>query len=211
MSWIYYSLDDVSITNKDDWDKMAAFLGEWSDKFRKVMVPYLADESSQDPSESKSQEEIVRLQKIAEILRAWTVKTEDVMDNVDKSNRTYTRFTTKIMSEILPDVPNAPSGWNTDNHYFYEIVNCNGKDIMIQLCLSSRNASAEFMEMADRINEIVSMKQAKKDWKWWKIFKTSKISLSDNLDGNEVFASLDQAFMEIQKFEEDLAHRLKNE
>ena len=25
MSWIYYSLDDVSITNKDDWDKMAAF------------------------------------------------------------------------------------------------------------------------------------------------------------------------------------------
>lgn len=211
MSWIYYSLDDVSITNKDDWDKMAAFLGEWSDKFRKVMVPYLADESSQDPSESKSQEEIVRLQKIAEILRAWTVKTEDVMDNVDKSNRTYTRFTTKIMSEILPDVPNAPSGWNTDNHYFYEIVNCNGKDIMIQLCLSSRNASAEFMEMADRINEIVSMKQAKKDWQWWKIFKTSKISLSDNLDENEVFAGLDQAFMEVQKFEEDLVHRLKNE
>lgn len=163
MSWIYYSLDDVSITNKEDWDKMAAFLGEWSNKFRKVIVPYLVDEFSQDSSEIRSPEEIARLQKIAEILRTWTVKNDAVIDNVDKCNRTCTRFTTKTMSEILPDVPNAPSGWNTDNHYFYEIINRNGKDIMIQLSLSSRNASKEFMEKADRINEIVSMKQAKKD------------------------------------------------
>ncbi|MBQ5561533.1 MAG: DUF4268 domain-containing protein [Lachnospiraceae bacterium] len=208
MSWIYYSLEDVSITNKDDWDKMAAFLGEWSDKFRKVIVPYLVDEFSQDSSELRSTEDIARLQKIAEILRIWTVKTEAVIDNVDKCNRTCTRFTTKAMSKILPDVPNSPSGWNTDNHYFYEIVNRNGKDILIQLSLSSRNASSEFMEMADRINEIVSMKQAKKDWQWWKIFKTSKILLSDNLDENEVFAGLDKALIEVQKFEEDLAHRL---
>ena len=69
---------------------------------------------------------------------------------------------------LLPDVPNAPSGWNTDNHYFYEIVNRNGKDIIIQLSLSSSNASAEFLSVANRINETVSMKQAKKDWQWRK-------------------------------------------
>ena len=54
------------------------------------------------------------------------------------------------------------------------------------------------------------MKQAKKDWQWWKIFKTSKILLSDNLDENEVFAGLDKALIEVQKFEEDLAHRLND-
>lgn len=168
ISWIYYSLEDVSITNKEDWDKMATFLSEWSDKFRKVIVPYLVDEFSQDSSELRSPEEVIRQQKIAEILRTWTVKTDAVIDNVDKCNRTCTRFATKTMSEILPDVPNAPSGWNTDNHYFYEIVNRNGKDIIIQLSLSSSNASAEFLSVANRINETVSMKQAKKDWQWRK-------------------------------------------
>ncbi|MDD6149032.1 MAG: DUF4268 domain-containing protein, partial [Lachnospiraceae bacterium] len=208
MSWIYYSLDDVSITNKEDWDKMATFFGEWSDKFRKAMVPYLVDEFSQDSSELRSPEEVVRLQKIAEILRTWTVKTDAVIDNVDKCNRTCTRFTTKIMSEILPDIPNAPSGWNTDNHYFYEIVNRNGKDIIIQLSLSSRNASAEFLSIADRINEIVSMKQAKKDWQWWKIFKTTKIQVPNDLNESEIFSGLDNALLEVQNFEEDLAKRL---
>jgi hypothetical protein len=44
--------------------------------------------------------------------------------------------------------------------------------------------------MADRINEIVSMKQAKKDWQWWKIFKTSKIQIPDELDENVLFDRL---------------------
>ena len=112
------------------------------------------------------------------------------------------------IAEILPDIPNAPSGWNTDNHYFYEIINRNGKDIIIQLCLSSRNASAEFLSIADRINEIVSMKQAKKDWQWLKIFKTTKIQVPDDLNESEIFSRLDNALLEVQKFEEDLAKRL---
>lgn len=43
MSWITYSLKGVSITNKDDWEKMISFLCEWSKKFREVMLPYLAE------------------------------------------------------------------------------------------------------------------------------------------------------------------------
>lgn len=31
------------------------------------------------------------------------------------------------MSKILTDIQNAPSGWNTDNHYSYEILNRNRK------------------------------------------------------------------------------------
>lgn len=208
LSWITFSLEAVSITNKEDWDKMSAFLGEWSDKFRKVIVPYLVDEFSQDSSELRSPEEVARLQDIAEILREWTVKTGTVIDNVDKCNRTCTRFMTEKMSSILPDIPNAPSGWNTDNHYFYEIVNRNGNDIRIQLSLSSRNASENFMTMANRINDVVSTKQAKENWQWWIIFKTSKIQIPGDLNKEAIFAGLDNALEEIKTFEDDLLTKL---
>ncbi len=34
-------LDNVSINNKEDWDKIADFHAEWSKKFYDVIVPYL--------------------------------------------------------------------------------------------------------------------------------------------------------------------------
>ncbi|MCR4758482.1 MAG: hypothetical protein K5792_11835, partial [Butyrivibrio sp.] len=70
------------------------------------------------------------------------------------------------------------------------------------------NASAEFLSVADKINEIVSMKQAKKEWQWWKIFKTTKIQVPDDLNESEIFSGLDNAFLEVQNFEGDLAKRL---
>lgn len=79
---------------------------------------------------------------------------------------------------------------------------------MLQLSLSSRNASTEFLSIADRINEIVSMKQAKKDWQWWKIFKTSKIQVPDNLDENVIFSRLDDALKQVFEFENDLANKI---
>lgn len=115
---------------------------------------------------------------------------------------------TEKMSSILPDIPNAPSGWNTDNHYFYEIVNRNGNDIRIQLSLSSRNASENFMTMANRINDVVSTKQAKENWQWWIIFKTSKIQIPGDLNKEAIFAGLDNALEEIKTFEDDLLTKL---
>jgi len=40
-SWIIIHLKNVSITNKDDWDNMAGFMGEWSNKIRRATLPYL--------------------------------------------------------------------------------------------------------------------------------------------------------------------------
>ena len=60
---------------------------------------------------------------IAELLKKWMKHNSYLVGHPEKSNRTCTRFTTDTMSKILPDIPNSPSGWNTDNHYFYEIVN----------------------------------------------------------------------------------------
>jgi len=42
-SKISYVLNDVSVTNKSDWESMAIFHAEWSKKFFDVIIPYLND------------------------------------------------------------------------------------------------------------------------------------------------------------------------
>lgn len=79
------------------------------------------------------------------------------------------------MTAILPDIPDAPSGWNTDNHYFYEIINRNGKTTYIQLAISSKNISDDFRAICDNINKYYPAKRGKEDWQWRLPFKTSTI------------------------------------
>ena len=113
------------------------------------------------------------------------------------------------MSEILPDIPDAPSGWNTDNHYFYEIVNRSGKSVTIQLAFSSRNATKDFMSMCERINEYYPSKIQKEDWQWRTPFKTSTIEIAENLSREAIFAGLNECMKEIQAFEADLKQKLE--
>lgn len=197
-SWIGYHLRDVSITNEADWPRMAKFHAEWSDKICNAILPYLQDED----------DATARLTAVAGILREWTVERDDVNENLAKCNRTYTRFTTSIMSEILPDIPDAPSGWNTDNHYFYEIVNRSGKSVYIQLAFSSRNATEDFMAMCDRINEHYPSKLQKAEWQWRTPFKTTTVEIGDELTKDVVFAGLDDCMKEIQAFEAELKQKL---
>lgn len=209
-SWISYTLDGVSIANEPDWDKMAVFLGEWSCKLRLTMVPYLTDEFPQDTS-GKSSKEVERLLRIADILKEWTVAKPEINERLDKSVRTYTRFMTDTMSGIIPDLKNAPSGWNTDNHYFYEIVNRSGKNVDIKLSFSSRNINDELRNRYNKINNLVEKKQGKKDWQWWVVFKTDKITIPENLDKEIIFHGLDVAFESIKAFEKELINRLEEE
>lgn len=152
----------------------------------------------------------VELTEIAAILREWVVACKDVNENLDKCNRTYTRFTTNSMSEIIPDIHDAPSGWNTANHYFYEIVNRTGRTVYIQLSLSSRNATKEFLELCERINEYYPAKFSKEDWQWRSPFKTASIAVNKESSKEEIFARLDACLEEVKAFEEDLKEKFKN-
>ena len=127
-----YHLDGVSITNEADWPRMAKFHAEWSDKICGVMLEYLLSDEEK------------RHNAIASILKEWVQTKENTHLDAVKCNKTYTRFTTDGMTAILPDIPDAPSGWNTDNHYFYEIINRNGKTTYIQLSISSKNISDKY-------------------------------------------------------------------
>lgn len=90
--------------------------------------PYLVDEDDKS----------IRLNDIAGILREWAYANPAVNVNLAKCNRTYTRFTTEAVSEILSDLEGAPSGWSTDNHYLYEIINRTGKSLYIQFAISAK-------------------------------------------------------------------------
>lgn len=197
-SWLGYHLKDVSIANESDWPRMAKFHAEWSDKICNAVLPYLIEED--DAS--------ARLTDIAGILREWTVDRSGVNENLAKCNRTYTRFTTDGMTKILPDLPDAPSGWNTENHYFYEILNRTGKSVYIQFAISSKNITDNFRAVCDRINELYPAKMGKENWQWRTPFKTRMITFGEKLSKEEIFAGLDECLVEIQQFEANLKEKL---
>ncbi len=43
-SWISYNLPNVSIANEADWEKIAKFHAEWSDKICNAVLPYLQNQ-----------------------------------------------------------------------------------------------------------------------------------------------------------------------
>ena len=199
-SWINCHLYDVSLTKEEDWPRMAAFHAEMSYYILNAILPYIQIEDEAN----------VRFNNIAAILREWAINNDNVIVNLSKCNRTYTRFTTRGMNAILPDLPNTPSAWNTDNHYFYEILNKTGKSVIIQLVISSQNITEEFRSICDQINSIYPAKNDKIDWQWRIPFKTSKITLGEEISKGDIFKGLDNCLKEIQAFEDDLNQRLES-
>lgn len=197
-SWITYSMPGVSVGNEEDWPVMAKFHAQWSDRLCRILLPYIEDQM--DVS--------IRRMDIAGLLRAWCDSREGVHLHRDKCGALYTRFTTDTMSELLPDLPGAPSGWGTPNHYFYEMTNRDGKEVVIQLAFSSRNLSAAQHAQCDRINQFYPARMQKENWQWRIPFKTKAVPVPDALDRDELFAGLDQCLQKVWAFEKDLKEKL---
>lgn len=206
-SWITYSLDDVSIANEEDWPQMAEFHAEWSRGLHDCLVPYLKEKFSVPKSEDDPEQEN-RLEEISAFLREWASKRDDIDVNLDKCNRTYTRFTTKKMSSILPDIPDSPSGWNTDNHYFYEIINRTGSSVYIKLVISGKNITDGFRDICDEINELYPTTFDKDDWKWRTPFRTKNILIPEDFSRDELASSLEKGLDELRSFENRLEKQL---
>ncbi len=198
-SKITATLGGVSITNEDDWAAMARFHADMSARFCEVLLPYVRDVGDEEK----------RLYHIAGLFREWMVSRKDVVAHLSRSNRTCTRFTTEAMSKILPDLQDAPSGWNSPNHYFYEIINRTGNSFYIQFSISSRNITDEFRAICNRIQDVYPAKVEKENWQWRTPFKTKTVQLPTDLDKDKIFALLDDSLSEVLAFESDLEQRLQ--
>ena len=210
-SWIIYSLKGVSITTESDWPRMARFHAEWSAKIADAFLPYLTELSSEvEISPEKAEKNKARLH-MSMVIKEWAVSRSEqkkMSVNIGKSNRTYTRFRTAFMDKVIPDAPGTKSGWNTTNHYFYEVINRTGKDFFVQLALSSKEMPAEQIEMCDRINEFYPAKFNKDDWQWRTPFRTDTYVFDDINDKEAIFIRLDECLKKIRNFEDDLKKKL---
>lgn len=148
-----------------------------------------------------------RALEVANVLKAWAVeKTEsgEIEVDLDKCSKAYIRFKTKIMSDILPDSEEANSGWNTKNHYFYEIRNNEGTGFLVSLTLSSRNLTDEQREICNKINEHFPSRQQKANWQWRTPFATKQVKIEEELSEDKIFEQLDKKLEDIKKFETEL-------
>ena len=153
-----------------------------------------------------------RALEVANILKSWAIeKTEsgEIEVVLDKCSKSFIRFKTKTMSEILPDSKEESSGWNTKNHYFYEIRNFDGSAFVLSLVLSSKNLSDEEMNICNKINEHFPSKQQKANWQWRTPFTTKQVKIDEELSEDKIFEQLDMKLQELKGFEEKLKKATK--
>lgn len=127
---------------------------------------------------------------------------------VNKCSKRYVRFTTDGMSEILPDAPEAASGWNTRNHYFYEIINSKGQ-IYMQLALSARNIPDNLLAICETISEYYPPKQRKANWQWRCPFITKHADIADDMPDEEIVKILNDQYSLLRTFEKELVEVMK--
>ena len=204
-SWVTYSLNDVSIANEADWPRMAQFHAEWSAKICDVIVPILRAWVYAQDGKTESLEKDERLLMIAALTRKWALSKAQIDIDLAKCNRTYTRFKTPFMSMLFPGVDGAPSGWNTPNHYFYEVLNRDGKSLYLWLGISSKNLPGDQREVADFLAENYRKNNDNPDWQWRTPFRTKKYDLGETITEEEIFQVLDSCLAEIESFEKDVA------
>lgn len=196
-SWIVYPFNGVSLGNEQDWPEMAEFHAKWSNRIMEAMLSFI-------PGKSKENEKMLT---VSYWCREWAHNREDICYNFLDCNRNYTRFTTRAMSDILPDLQNAPSDWNTDTHYFYEINVMSTGKVMMQMVVNSKNITDEFRTICDLIQKYYPFRPKIIDWSYRIPFKTKPIK-GDNLDKDSLFSYLDRCLEEVRVFEFDLKQKL---
>lgn len=153
-----------------------------------------------------------RAMELAKIIQIWAEEksAKGELEYVpDKSGKTYTRFMTRLMSEILPDAEHAESGWGTKNYYFYEVRNNDGKEFYIQLSVSSKSIPENLRAVCDRINEFFPARQKKKNWQWRTHFSSHHAKVDEELSKEKVYEQLDKRFEEARAFESKLLEALR--
>lgn len=153
-----------------------------------------------------------REMEIANIFKAWATKkteTGEIHIVLEKCGKTYIYFTTKLMSDILPDHEEALSGWNTKNPYYYLIRNLDGNGFLMYLTISSKNLTEEQKEICEKIGTHAASKPKRENWQWWTPFAAKQIKIEEEMTEEKIFELLDKKWEELKKFEEKLTEMLQ--
>lgn len=228
---------EVEISKEDSWDakhiydrgmKLLSFMeSRWDFKFEDTKqkedllhisfvndgrdIPPETEENISDISIPLDDENVDARTHVTALIMNWAgLKDEagEIHLDPDRCTKLYTRFTTDVMSGILPDAKDAKSGWGTKNHYFYEIANeANGK-LYLKMALSGENIPDDLKAICEIITEHFPLRVMGKNWKWRVPFSTKRVDVSKSTD-EEVICILNDLYAEAMQFEKQLVDAMK--
>ena len=229
---------EVEISKEDSWDakhiydrgmKLLSFMEtRWDFKFEDIkqkedllhisfvndgrdIPPEITKENFPDISILSDDENVDARGHVTALIMSWAgLKDEagEIHLNTDRCTKLYTRFTTDVMSGILPDAKDAKSGWGTRNHYFYEIANTDEGKLYLKMALSAENIPDDLNAICEIIAEYFPPRRKMKNWKWRVPFSTNLIDVSKSTD-EEVICILNDLYAEAMQFEKQLADVIK--
>lgn len=229
---------EIEISKEDSWDakhiydrgmKLLSFMEtRWDFKFEDTkqkeellhvsfvndgrdMPPEITEENISDIIIPSDDENVDARDHVTALIMGWAgVKDEtgEIHLNPDCCTKLFTRFTTDVMSKILPDAKDARSGWGTRNHYFYEIVNEDEGKLYLKMALSAENIPEDLKAICEIISEHFPPRRRGKNWKWRVPFSTKRVDVSKSTD-EEVICILNDLYTEAMQFEKQLVDVMK--
>ncbi|WP_400244357.1 DUF262 domain-containing protein [Methanobrevibacter smithii] len=229
---------EIEISKEDSWDakhiydrgmKLLSFMEtRWDFKFEDTkqkeellhvsfvndgrdMPPEITDENISDIIIPSDDENVDARDHVTALIMGWAgVKDEtgEIHLNPDCCTKLFTRFTTDVMSRILPDAKDARSGWETRNHYFYEIVNEDEGKLYLKMALSAENIPEDLKAICEIISEHFPPRRRGKNWRWRVPFSTKRVDVSKSTD-EEVICILNDLYTEAMQFEKQLVDVMK--
>lgn len=229
---------EIEISKEDSWDakhiydrgmKLLSFMEiRWDFKFEDTkqkeellhvsfvndgrdMPPEITEENISDIIIPSDDENVDARDHVTALIMGWAgVKDEtgEIHLNPDCCTKLFTRFTTDVMSRILPDAKDAGSGWGTRNHYFYEIVNEDEGKLYLKMALSAENIPEDLKAICEIISEHFPPRRRGKNWKWRVPFSTKRVDVSKSTD-EEVICILNDLYAEAMQFEKQLVDVMK--
>ena len=230
---------EVEISKEDSWDakhiydrgmKLLSFMeSRWDFKFEDTkqkedllhisfvndgrdIPPEITEENISDISIPSDGENVDARTHVTALIMNWAgLKDEagEIHLDPDRCTKLYTRFTTDVMSGILPDAKDARSGWGTKNHYFYEIANEANGELYLKMALSGENIPDDLKAICEIITEHFPLRVMRKNWKWRVPFSTKRVDVSKSTD-EEVICILNDLYAEIMQFEKQLVDVMRD-
>ena len=172
--------------------------------------PEITGENISDISIPSDDENADARDHVAALIMRWAGEKDEAGEihlDLNCCYESWIRFTTEVMSEILPDAKDARSGWGTRNHYFYEIVEDKGK-WFFKIALSGENIPDDLNAICEIISEHFYSRGMKENWKWRTLFSTKRVDFSESTD-EEVIDILNGLYAEIMQFEKQVVDVIK--
>lgn len=118
-----------------------------------------------------------------------------------KRGVTYKRFTTKLFDSLIPVSTSNTSGWNTANHYFYEIVLKTNKLYVQFVCNVNSNTPQNILDAFENTIFPVTKRKLSEGLQWYCNRICDALPLTPDIEKEKVTEYLEKCYDKMVEFE----------